>query len=107
MCILRRKIRVNKLTDKDTHRPETYEEYLDIAKQLFDAGVDVYFELLDLEEERYESFPILCWDIRENYLNAYFELNDDHIENTREEFLLKAGVIPMFNKGQHLIHEFI
>ena len=66
MCILRRKNRVNKLTDKDTYRPESYEEYLDVAKQLFDGGVNVYYELLTIEEDRYENFPILCWDVREN-----------------------------------------
>ena len=98
---------MNKLTDKDTYRPESYTEYKEISNHLFDNGIDVYPELLTIEEDRYVEFPILSWDSNENYLNAFHAYNSDHIKNTRDEFLSKAGVLKIFNGGKHLVHEFI
>lgn len=96
---------MNTLTNKDTYRPESHQEYKDIAKLFYDNDILVYPELLTIEEDKYEKFPVLSWDGRMNYLDAYSVEYDDSIRNTRQLFLQKAG-ISMFDR-QHLIHKFI
>ena len=103
---------MNKLTGEDTYRPESYEEFKEIARMFMVKGIEVYEELPIITEDRYNDFPILSWN-DDNYEEATPHLTackitlSNNIINTRGQFLHKAGIKKEFNGGKHLIHEFI
>jgi hypothetical protein len=102
---------MNKLQHDDVYTPTSHEEYKDIANRFKKAGIEVYDELLIIDEDRYEDYPHLKWDAERwsgesPNLTAICDTTDCRVL-TRREFLGLAGVEPIFNNGKHLIHEFI